>query len=331
MKALITAGLIGSAFTLTAPAQTKPSTPTASQLEAERVRVEQQRKELFSPTNPEVQPGKARTPTASELQAERERVEQQRKELFTPANPEVQSGKARTPTASQLQAERERVEQQRKEMFAPSNPDVKPNKAKVPSGVALELERQRIESERKAMFAADNPATKNAPNTFPNIPTPERSNIDIESLAKRYEGKAAARNTDGLMVFASFTMPVPTLKRLIADSTRAGGVVVLRGFKDGSLKNTAAAVSELGEAAGNVQINPEAFTKYRVKAVPAVVLIKPDGQELVDEDGCALPENYVMVAGDVGLGYALDDIARRSSAFGEMAARYGRPLKGSPR
>lgn len=236
-----------------------------------------------------------------------------------------------TPTASQLQQERDRVEVQRKELFSPSNPAVEPRKGKLPSGAALEVEQRRIEAERKAMFSEDNLATKNVPNTFPDIATPERSGIDLESLAQRYEGKAAARKTDGLMVFASFTMPAPTLKKLIADANRAGGVVVLRGFMDGSLKNTAIAVSKLGEATGNVQINPEAFKKYRIEAVPAVVLVKPEGQELVDEEGCALPDRYVMVAGDVGLGYALDDIAQRSLEFGAMAARYGRPLKGSMR
>ena len=236
-----------------------------------------------------------------------------------------------TPTASQLQEERDRVEVQRKELFSPTNPAAQPSKGKLPSGAALNTEMERIEGERKAMFDEDNLASKSVPNTFPNIATPERSGIDIESLAKRYEMKAVDRKTDGLMVFASFTMPAPTLKRLIADTYKAGGVVVFRGFKDGSLKNTAFAVSALGEAAGNVQINPEAFKKYRVNAVPAVVLVKPEGQELVDNEGCALPDKYVMVAGDVGLGYALDNIAQRSLDFGDIAVRYGRPLKGSER
>jgi conjugal transfer pilus assembly protein TrbC len=236
-----------------------------------------------------------------------------------------------TPTPSQLQVERDRVELQRKELFDPANLLARPGQTQLPSGAALKTELERIASERKAMFDQDNLATQNAPNTFPHIATPPRSGIDLEALAKRYETKAGERKTDGLMVFASFTMPPATLKRLIADANRAGGVVVLRGFKDGSLKNTALAVSALGEAAGNVQINPEAFKKYRVNAVPAVVLVKPEGQELVDNEGCALPDKYVMVAGDVGLGYALDDIAQRSLDFGDLAARYGRPLKGTTR
>lgn len=236
-----------------------------------------------------------------------------------------------TPTASQLEQERARIELERKQLFDPSNPAAQPKKGALPSGAALERELKKVESERKAMFDPENPATKNAPNTFPNIPTPPRSNVDLEAIAKRYEQKADAKRVDGLMVFASFTMPRETLKRLIADANRAGGVVVMRGFKGGSIKSTALAINELGESSGNVQINPNAFTKYRINAVPAVVLVKPDSADIVDNEGCALPDKYVMVAGDVGLGYALDDIAQRSREFGDMAVRYGRPLKGTAR
>lgn len=236
-----------------------------------------------------------------------------------------------TPTASQLEQERARIELERKQLFDPENPAAQPKKGALPIGVALKREHKKIESERKAMFDPENPATKNAPNTFPNIPTPARSGVDLESIARRYEQKADAKRVDGLMVFASFTMPRETLKRLIADVNRAGGVVVMRGFKGGSIKSTALAVNELGESSGNVQINPNAFTKYRINAVPAVVLVKPESADIVDNEGCALPDKYVMVAGDVGLGYALDDIAQRSREFGDMAVRYARPLRGTAR
>jgi conjugal transfer pilus assembly protein TrbC len=236
-----------------------------------------------------------------------------------------------TPTASQLELERARIEAQRKKMFDPTNPAIQGKKGSMPSGGDVEREMQKVERERKEIFDSNNPATTNAPNNFPNIATPERSNVDLEALARRYEQKAGARKTDGLMVFVSFTMPNESLKRLIADANRAGGVVVMRGFKDGSIKATALAIQALGEASGNVQINPNAFTKYRITAVPAVVLVKPEGSELVDNEGCALPDKYVMVAGDVGLSYALEEIERRSAQFQEMAARYGRPLKGRGR
>lgn len=236
-----------------------------------------------------------------------------------------------TPTDSQLAQERGRIEAQRKLMFDAANPATRQRTGKVPGSPGVNREMSKIDGERKAMFDQNNPATKGAANSFPDIATPERSKIDLEALAQRYEQKAGARKTDGLMVFASFSMPGASLKRLIADATRAGGAVVLRGFKDGSVKSTALAVNALGQAAGNVQINPNAFIKYRITAVPAIVLVKPEGAELVDNEGCALPDKYAMVAGDVGLSYALEDIGRRAPQFQEMAERYGRPLKGSAR
>lgn len=233
------------------------------------------------------------------------------------------------PTASQLERERARVEAERKGMFDAANPATRARPAAGPSDAELDREMRKVERERKALFDPDNPATRPAPNAFPNVPTPERSTIDLEALARRYERKAASRKTDGLMVFASFSMPAGSLKKLVNDTARAGGVVVLRGFKNGSIRATAVAVRELADAAGGVQINPDAFTKYRVTAVPAVVLVRPEAGERIDSEGCALPDAYVRVSGDVGLSYALGEIERRSSAFREMAVRYGRPLTGA--
>lgn len=241
----------------------------------------------------------------------------------------VGAAAAQTPQPSRLEQERARIELERKRLFDPANLATKATPGPLPSGGTLDREMQRVERQRKELFDPANPATRNAPNTFPSVPTPERSEVDIEAIAKRYEYKANARRTDGLMVFASFTMPATSLRRLIADTSRAGGAVVFRGFKDGSIKATSLAVTSLGAVSGGVQISPEAFSKYRITAVPAVVLVKPEGSDLVDGEGCALPDNYVMVAGDVGVGYALNEIARRSPAFREVAVRYGRPLQGA--
>jgi conjugal transfer pilus assembly protein TrbC len=160
------------------------------------------------------------------------------------------------PSSSQLEQERARIDAERKAMFDAANPATQGKGGKVPSQQAVDREMRRIEPQRKELFDPNNPATKNAPNVFPNVATPERSNVDFEALARRYEQKAQARRTDGLMVFASFTMPKESLKRLITDTSRAGGSVVLRGFKDGSIKSTGLAINDLGEAAGGIQVNP---------------------------------------------------------------------------
>jgi conjugal transfer pilus assembly protein TrbC len=187
---------------------------------------------------------------------------------------------------------------------------------------------KRIEAERKAMFDPNNPATKNAKNVFPNVPTPEVSNVDIQALAKRYEQRADARRTDDLMVFVSFTMPPESLKRIVAQVSRLGGTVVLNGFKDNSWKATAFAIKDLGEKRGNVVVNPNAFAKYKVKSVPVTVLTKPEAIDQLDSEGCALPDTYAAVAGDVSLDYALDEIAQHDRRFTELAQRYARQLRG---
>jgi conjugal transfer pilus assembly protein TrbC len=232
------------------------------------------------------------------------------------------------PTASELEQERQRIEAQRKQMFDAANPAAQPTQGAMPGSADIEREMQQVERERKAMFDPNNPATRNAPNVFPNVPTPERAGIDIEALARRYEQKAAARKMDDLLIFASFTMPQESLKRLVGQANRIGAAVVLRGFKNNSLKETSLAINALGEQSGNVQVNPNAFTKYKVATVPTFVLAKADGIDQVDAEGCALPDTYVSVAGDVSLDYALEEIARRSPQFEGLASRYVRQLRG---
>lgn len=230
--------------------------------------------------------------------------------------------------AGGLDAERERIELERRQLFDAGNPATQAGKGLLPRPADIERERQRVEQERKALFDADNPATRNAGNAFPKVPTPDRSGIDIEALARQYEQKSAARRSDELMVFASFTMPAASLKRLVSQARQVGAAVVLRGFRNNSLKETAQAIEALGELGGNVLVNPNAFTKYQVKAVPTLVLASTATIDQVDAQGCALPDHYVAVSGDVTLDYALDEIARRAPGFEPVAARYLRQIRG---
>ncbi|ONU72523.1 type-F conjugative transfer system pilin assembly protein TrbC, partial [Burkholderia cenocepacia] len=150
----------------------------------------------------------------------------------------------------------------------------------------------------------------------------------IQALAKRYEQRADARRTDDLMVFVSFTMPPESLKRIVAQVSQLGGTVVLNGFKDNSWKATAFAIKDLGEKRGNVVVNPNAFAKYKVKSVPVTVLTKPEAIDQLDSEGCALPDTYAAIAGDVSLDYALEEIAQHDRRFTELAQRYARQLRG---
>jgi conjugal transfer pilus assembly protein TrbC len=192
----------------------------------------------------------------------------------------------------------------------------------------IDSEMQRINTGRKAMFDSANPDIKSTTNHFPAMATPAVSNVDIQSIAKRYEQRVDARKTDELMIFVSFSMPAASLKRLLSQARQVGASLVLNGFKDNSLKATTQAIGELGEASGAILINPNAFAKYEIKSVPTVVLAKPDAGTQVNDAGCALPDTYVSIVGDVSLAYALDEIVKRSKPFSELAGRYRRQIAG---
>ncbi|ONC29723.1 conjugal transfer protein [Burkholderia pseudomallei] len=191
----------------------------------------------------------------------------------------------------------------------------------MPPDAQVATERARIERERKPMFADPNLGRSATGSALPAIPTPPRAQLDPLAVAQRYAARAQSRKQEELLAFASLSMPAESLKRLVRDVARAGGAVVLRGFKDGSLKTTVGAIQALGVDSSAVQINPNAFKQYRITAVPAIVLVKADRALDLDAEGCSLPANFAGVIGDVTVPYALREIGRRSSEYQSLAGR----------
>ena len=191
----------------------------------------------------------------------------------------------------------------------------------MPSDAQISVECARIDRERKPMFADPNLGRSAAGNAFPAIPAPPRAQVDPLAVAQRYAARAQSRKQEELLAFASLSMPAESLKRLVRDVGRAGGAVVLRGFKDGSLKTTATAIQALGVDASAMQVNPNAFKQYRITAVPAIVLVKADRALDLDAEGCSLPANFAGVIGDVTVPYALREIGRRSPEYQPLADR----------
>ncbi len=200
--------------------------------------------------------------------------------------------------------------------------------AQLPSAARIEQEQHRIDTQSKALFDTNRPTSRNAPHPFPNVRTPPRASIDIDAIARQYAQKAAPHARYTLMIFASFTMPKTSLKRLLRQTYRVGAPVLLRGFKDNSLKQTALAIKALGKPNAQVLIHPEAFTHYHIRAVPTVVLIQDRPIDAMNDPARALSNDFVSIAGDVSLDYALDEIARRAPKFGPAAARSLRQLRG---
>lgn len=72
-----------------------------------------------------------------------------------------------------------------------------------------------------------------------------------------------------LLVFASFSMPMETLKVLAKQVDTIGGAIVFRGLENGNFKDAAIKLKELGQ---ELIIDPTLFEAYDITIVPTFIL-----------------------------------------------------------
>jgi conjugal transfer pilus assembly protein TrbC len=124
-----------------------------------------------------------------------------------------------------------------------------------------------------------------------------------------------------VIVFASFAMPAPSLRKVMEDAERLQGQVVMRGFVENSVFKTEAALArvfgDLAEAK-SFAIDPTLFRRFDVSAVPVYVVL--NGKL----DSCKTPNcsedpppPHDRVSGNIELQAALELVAR---AGGEASA-----------
>jgi len=166
---------------------------------------------------------------------------------------------------------------------------------------------------------------------LPAAPAP----TDIEALARagaRLGTSAAAGNAPApLRIFITLEMPRASLQLLTDQAVRSGAVLVLRGLKANSMRETLAAVSGLiGERQVAWVIDPEAFARYRIARAPTFVLSLDDRAEPEPSCGsdCRTPASFVSVSGDVSLDHALETLARQRPDAGPRVAPLLKRLRG---
>jgi conjugal transfer pilus assembly protein TrbC len=170
------------------------------------------------------------------------------------------------------------------------------------------------------------------------LPQPlTQRHVDLGAIARGYEamgqpsaGTSALASGPSLLIFVSFSMPEPTLGRLVDQAARAGGTLVLRGLVDNSLQKTVVRVQRLiGERKVGFQIDPQAFDRFSVAATPTFVLIKDGAVPAPCAAGTCFPAtSFVSTAGDVSLDYALEFFDRAAPSFGPAAQSFLSKLKG---
>lgn len=124
--------------------------------------------------------------------------------------------------------------------------------------------------------------------------------------------QSAPQSTPMLIAFASLSMPPESLKQMIADVSKAGGMVVFRGFSPGGPKPFMNALHEaIGDTTGaHVSIDPRLFRAYGVETVPTYVAASSSFDLCSGEDCASRPTPYDRIAGNVTTHFALETIAQ---------------------
>lgn len=139
---------------------------------------------------------------------------------------------------------------------------------------------------------------------------------NLEELVSKYNSalrgdapKAVSARGD-LVVFVSFSMPQHVLTELSRQAKELGAVMVVRGFKDGSVDQTRMAALEVNPSGAMWEIHPELFKAFKVTKVPTIVLANAASGS-PDEEGCAPDATYGSVSGNVSLELALNTLRLR--------------------
>jgi conjugal transfer pilus assembly protein TrbC len=144
---------------------------------------------------------------------------------------------------------------------------------------------------------------------------------DIAAIASGYEALARSREmspppSSQVLILVSLSMPSSSLVRLADQARRGGGVLVLNGLKDGSLTATARAVHQVfGKQGAPLQVDPRAFSRYAVNAVPTFVILGPNSKPQPCAENACAAAGFVKASGDVTLDYALEQIASAHPAW----------------
>lgn len=139
----------------------------------------------------------------------------------------------------------------------------------------------------------------------------EGGTVDFDELVTGAQANLVSSKSAPLLIaFASLSMPEDSLKQMISDVKKAGGVVVFRGLPANNGKLFAAGMRRVvsQEDAGNVAIDPRLFRAFNVQAVPTYVAVAT-GFTPCDDFACRTPvPPFDRVIGNVTVQYALEAV-----------------------
>jgi len=194
-------------------------------------------------------------------------------------------------------------------------------------GKPLEAEAQEVRTNGLAALATIKPE---------DLPKTAQGDVDFDALIAGAAANAEAPEGSGplFMVFASLSMPKEALTRLIADTSRAGGVVVFRGFPGNDAKAFVQGLKTVlsnPEQQAHIAIDPRLFRAFGVSAVPTYVAVSSDFELCSGLNCTSVVPAHDRLLGNVTLEYALESFADgRGPGAGIAAVALARFQKPKP-
>ena len=148
--------------------------------------------------------------------------------------------------------------------------------------------------------------------------------LEIKTDFKPNSDEERERQFAGLYIFVSTSMPKPLLKSYLQEANKYGGVLVLKGLPQGSFKELTKFVIDLTgnngnlqDIAANIQIDDEAYERFKVVSVPTIVL-SFDPEYHPNQSATF---KFDKMVGNVGVKYSLEEFSK-SGELAVQASRY---------
>ena len=132
--------------------------------------------------------------------------------------------------------------------------------------------------------------------------------FDFDEMIAGAKGLRAEPEAAPLFIaFASLSMPEEALSKMIEDTTKAGGVVVFRGFAAGEPQSFIQGIRNVVDQAGasNVAIDPRLFRSFEVDRVPTYVAAASNFEPCDQLDCVTAPPPHDRIAGNISVEYVL--------------------------
>lgn len=152
-----------------------------------------------------------------------------------------------------------------------------------------------------------------------------------EMAAGAKAGMAKPEGAPLFIAFASLSMPEEALSKMIEDTTKAGGVVVFRGFSAGNPQGFIQGIRKVVDQAGasNVAIDPRLFRSFGVDRVPTYVALSSDFEPCDQLDCVTAPPPHDRIAGNVSVSYVLESFANANGPGAPVSRLALRNMKGA--